>query len=316
MIRVQGVSKFYSDIIALDNISFEVRRGEILGFLGPNAAGKTTTMRILSCFIPPTHGTATVAGHDIFKASLEVRKKIGYLPENAPLYNDMRVREYLDFRARLKGVRRARRRQAVDTALERCGAADVRGQVIGTLSKGYRQRVGLAEALVHEPEILILDEPTVGLDPNQIRQVRALIRELGKNHTILLSTHILPEVEMVCGRVIIINKGRIVAMDTPENLLAQLRGGRTLCLEIGGPPEAVRERLAACPGVASVHQDRDGEDGYAAFSVLMEEGRDPREDIFRAVVAGGWTMREMKFTMVSLEEIFYEITAKEEEDQR
>jgi ABC-2 type transport system ATP-binding protein len=270
-------------------------------------------MRILSCFIPPSHGTATVAGHDIFKQSLEVRKKIGYLPENAPLYNDMRVHEYLDFRARLKGVQRARRRKAVQTAMERCGTLEVSRQVIGTLSKGYRQRVGLAEALVHDPEILILDEPTVGLDPNQIRQVRTLIRELGKNHTILLSTHILPEVEMICGRVIIINRGRLVAMDTPANLVAQLRGGRVLSLEISGVPEAVRERLAGCPGVAAVHQDKEAGEGYVAFSVVMDEGRDAREDIFRAVVAGGWTLREMKYTAVSLEDIFYEITSKEEE---
>jgi len=315
MIQVENISKFYHDIIAVDNISFEVHQGEILGFLGPNAAGKTTTMRILSCFIPPTHGHARVAGHDIFKDSLKVREKIGYLPENAPLYHDMRVEEYLNFRAGLKGVKRSRRKAAAGEAMERCGAMEVRSQVIGTLSKGFRQRVGLAEALVHDPDILILDEPTVGLDPNQIRQVRELIRELGKDHTILLSTHILPEVEMICGRVIIIDKGRLVAMDTPENLFRQLRGGQTLNLEIQGAPEAVSRGLETCPGVASVTKERETGEGYFTYSVLMKEGEDAREEIFRAVVAGPWVLREMKMTAVSLEEIFYEITTSEKREK-
>jgi len=313
MIQVRHLSKSYNGIIAVDDISFEVQQGEILGFLGPNAAGKTTTMRILTCFIPPSNGTATVAGHDIFEDSLAVRRKIGYLPENVPLYKDMRTAEYLTFRARLKGVRRSRLKQAVAGAMERCGAIEVRDQIIGTLSKGYRQRVGLAEALVHEPEILILDEPTAGLDPNQIKQVRELIQELSEDHTILISTHILPEVQLVCGRVIIISKGKLIAMDTPENLLYQLRGGRGLIFEIQGAPEEICERLSTCSGVLSVAQEEDLGDGYSSYTAIMREGADAREEIFRAVVANNWLLREMKFSSVSLEEIFYEITAKEEE---
>ncbi|HWB61556.1 MAG TPA: ATP-binding cassette domain-containing protein, partial [Chthoniobacteraceae bacterium] len=223
MIKVENLTKRYAGVTAVNNISFEVGKGEIVGFLGPNGAGKSTTMRILSSFMPATSGRASIAGFDVFEHSLEARAKLGYMPENVPLYTDMRVTEYLTYRAALKGVRGSRVRERVGDVKELCNLKEVENKVIDTLSKGYRQRVGLADALVHDPELLILDEPTIGLDPNQIRQVRELIKNLGKRHTILLSTHILPEVEMTCSRVIIINKGRIEASDTPQNLLGQMR---------------------------------------------------------------------------------------------
>ena len=228
MIKVDHLAKRYADVYAVNDISFEVHQGEILGLLGPNGAGKTTTMRILTCYMPATSGTATVAGYDVFRESINVRKQIGYLPENVPLYPEMRVREYLSFRAKLKRVPARERKTKIDECIEKCRIKEVQNQIVGTLSKGYRQRVGLADTLVNDPKILILDEPTIGLDPNQIRQVRQLIKELGEKHTILLSTHILPEVEMLCGRVIIVNKGKIVAMDTPSNLGTQLRGGSNM----------------------------------------------------------------------------------------
>ncbi len=223
MIKVESLTKRYGGFTAIDNISFEVGKGEIVGFLGPNGAGKSTTMRILSSFMPATSGRASIAGFDVFEKSLEARAHLGYLPENVPLYTDMRVTEYLNYRAALKGVRGRRLKERVGDVMELCSLTDVQNKIIGTLSKGYRQRVGLADALVHDPDLLILDEPTIGLDPNQIRQVRELIRNLGKHHTILISTHILPEVEMTCSRVIIINKGRIEASDTPKNLVDRIR---------------------------------------------------------------------------------------------
>ncbi|MEA3187705.1 MAG: gliding motility-associated transport system ATP-binding protein, partial [Chthoniobacter sp.] len=223
MIKVENLTKRYAGVTAIDNISFEVGKGEIVGFLGPNGAGKSTTMRILSSFMPASAGRASIAGFDVFEKSLEARAHLGYMPENVPLYTDMRVTEYLTYRAKLKGVTGRRLKERLGDVKELCSLREVENRIIGTLSKGYRQRVGLAEALVHEPDLLILDEPTIGLDPNQIRQVRELIRNLGKHHTILLSTHILPEVEMTCSRVIIINKGRIEASDTPQNLLSQMR---------------------------------------------------------------------------------------------
>ncbi|MCX6356554.1 MAG: ATP-binding cassette domain-containing protein, partial [Candidatus Aureabacteria bacterium] len=243
MIDVQHLSKRYANTLAVDNISFHVNKGEILGFLGPNGAGKTTTMRILTCFMPPTSGAASVAGFDIFTRSLDVRRHIGYLPENVPLYPDMRVSEFLDYRACLKGVPRKTRKKQLDEVMEKTLIGDVRHRIIGQLSKGYRQRVGLAEALIHDPKILILDEPTIGLDPNQVRQVRQLIKSLGGEYTILLSTHILPEVEMLCGRVIIIDRGRIAAMDTPERLTQRVRGETRIALEVRGPSGEVRGAL-------------------------------------------------------------------------
>src|SRR5439155_24166237 len=231
MIKVENLTKRYAGQPAIQDLNFEVSRGEIMGFLGPNGAGKTTTMRILAGFMPPTSGRATVAGFDVFDQSLQAREHLGYMPENVPLYTDMRVTEYLDFRAALKGVRGRRLRERVGDVKELCSLRDVENRIIGTLSKGYRQRVGLAEALVHEPDLLILDEATIGRDPNPIRQVRELIKNIGRQHTILLSTHILPEVEMTCSRVIIIHKGRIEACDTPENLLNQIRTATGVVLE-------------------------------------------------------------------------------------
>src|SRR5271170_2113438 len=249
MIKVENLSKRYAGVTAVNNISFEVGKGEIVGFLGPNGAGKSTTMRILSSFIPATSGRASIAGFDVFEESLQARSRIGYMPENVPLYTDMRVTEYLNYRAALKGVKGRRIRERVGDVKELCNLKEVENKVIDTLSKGYRQRVGLADALVHDPDLLILDEPTIGLDPNQIRQVRELIKNLGKHHTILISTHILPEVEMTCSRVIIINKGKIEASDTPRNLLNRLRtsGGIRLEAKTGGDTGA--DQLSRIPGV-------------------------------------------------------------------
>jgi ABC-2 type transport system ATP-binding protein len=269
-------------------------------------------MRILTGFIPATSGTARVAGYDVFADSLSVRKQIGYLPENVPLYHEMRVNEYLIFRSQLKGVPKKERRARIQEALEKCGVVEVQNQIVGTLSKGYRQRVGLADAMVHDPKILILDEPTIGLDPNQIRQVRELIKELGKRHTILLSTHILPEVEMICGRVIIINKGKLVAMDTPGNLTSRLRGGATINLEARGPFGQIKAGLERLPGVLNIK----GEDGNEThrFVVETDKGRDVREEIFRAFVENRWVLLEMKKEAVTLEEVFHQITTKEAEE--
>jgi ABC-2 type transport system ATP-binding protein len=293
----------------VDDISFHVDKGEILGFLGPNGAGKTTTMRMLTCFMPPTSGTATVAGYDIFRQSLDVRKAVGYLPENVPLYTDMRVEEYLDYRARLKGVPRRVRRSRLRDVMEKTLVADVRRRIIGQLSKGYRQRVGLAEALIHDPKVLILDEPTIGLDPNQVRQVRALIKQLGGEYTILLSTHILPEVEAICGRVIIIDHGRIVAMDTPENLIRNIRGGTRLSLEVRGPGEEIRQALAKIPGVERV--ERRG-NGVSTIAVEVRQGADVREEIARLIADRRWGLREMKKEILTLEDIFVHITMHEQ----
>src|SRR5438477_5423701 len=259
MIKVENLTKRYAGQPAIQDLSFEVSRGEIMGFLGPNGAGKTTTMRILAGFMPPSSGRATVAGYDVFEQSLQARQHLGYMPENVPLYTDMRVNEYLNYRAALKGVRGRRLKERVGDVKELCSLRDVENRIIGTLSKGYRQRVGLAEALVHEPDLLILDEPTIGLDPNQIRQVRELIKNIGKQHTILLSTHILPEVEMTCSRVIIINKGRIEASDTPQNLLSQLRTAGGVRLEAKTNTDNGLEQLSKLAGVRDVTEETDGD---------------------------------------------------------
>jgi ABC-2 type transport system ATP-binding protein len=309
MINVKHLTKRYVNIAAVDDISFNVGEGEIVGLLGPNGAGKTTTMRMITCFMPPTQGIATVAGYDIFNDSIQVRQQIGYLPENVPLYPDMRAIEYLMFRAKLKNIPRKERKRRIGLCLEMCGISDVQNQIIGTLSKGYRQRVGLADALIHNPKILILDEPTIGLDPNQIRQIRRVIKDLGEKHTILLSTHILPEVEMVCGRVIIINKGKIVAMDTPENLMKQLKSTANVVLEIKGEGEKIKDNLSSVNGVRSVVWKEKGDANE--FVVEAMEGRDLREDIFKCIVENNHILREMKRQAITLEEIFHQITTKE-----
>jgi len=311
MIKVDHLAKRYADVYAVNDISFEVHQGEILGLLGPNGAGKTTTMRILTCYMPATSGTATVAGYDVFRESINVRKQIGYLPENVPLYPEMRVREYLNFRAKLKRVPTRERKTKIEECIEKCRIKEVQNQIIGTLSKGYRQRVGLADTLVHDPKILILDEPTIGLDPNQIRQVRQLIKELGEKHTILLSTHILPEVEMLCGRVIIVNKGKIVAMDTPSNLGTQLRGGSNIVLEVRGNGEKIKNVLSVIKGVKKVLWHDNGE--ISNYTVEAEKGMDIREDVFSNIVKNNGIIREMKQASITLEEIFHQITMREQE---
>jgi len=306
MIKVENLTKRYAGQPAIQDLSFEVGQGEIMGFLGPNGAGKTTTMRILSSFMPPTSGRATVAGFDVFEQSLQARAHLGYMPENVPLYNDMRVTEYLDYRAALKAVPHRRVAERVGDVKELCGLKEVEKKVIGTLSKGYRQRVGLADALLHEPDLLILDEPTIGLDPNQIRQVRELIKNLGKQHTILLSTHILPEVEMTCSRVIIIHKGRIEACDTPENLLGKIMQAGGVVLEAKVGVDNGGEELKKISGVRDVTVDADGD--WKIFSLRVESGADVREEIFRLAIDRHWTVRELTQRRATLEDVFVELT--------
>jgi ABC-2 type transport system ATP-binding protein len=299
MIEVEKLSKQYGIFHAVDRLTFAVGRGEIVGFLGPNGAGKTTTMRILTTFLPPTSGRARLAGHDILDEPLGVRSRVGYLPENVPLYPEMRVREYLEFRAKLKDVPRSKRRTAIEHVLGRCRIRDVESRIIGQLSKGYRQRVGLAEAMVHDPDILILDEPTAGLDPIQIREVRDLIRELGDRHTILLSTHIMQEVEAVCGRVIVIVQGRIVVDDQ----LDKLRSEVAIVVQARGPAEPVRNVLETTQGVARVIL-KGVEDDVANFEIHPREGSDPREAIAQRIVQNGWGLRRLEWRRSTLEERF------------
>ena len=306
MIKVESLTKRYAGQPAIQNLNFDVGQGEIMGFLGPNGAGKTTTMRILAGFMPPTSGRATVAGFDVFSQSLQARSHLGYMPESVPLYNDMRVDEYLVYRAALKSVPRRRVAERVGDVKELCGLKEVKKQLIGTLSKGYRQRVGLADALLHEPDLLILDEPTIGLDPNQIRQVRELIKNLGKQHTILLSTHILPEVEMTCSRVIIIHKGRIEACDTPDNLLGKIRRAGGVLLEAKTGPDNGAEELKKIAGVRDVMIDVDGE--WKIFSLRVESGVDVREQIFRLATDRRWIVRELTQRRATLEDVFVELT--------
>ena len=306
MIKVENLTKRYPGQTAIQDLNFEVGKGEIMGFLGPNGAGKTTTMRILASFLPPTSGRATIAGYDIFTQSLQARAHLGYMPENVPLYPDMRVTEYLDYRAAIKGVPHRRVAERVGDVKELCGLKDVERKLIGALSKGYRQRVGLADALLAEPDLLILDEPTIGLDPNQIRQVRELIKNLGKQHTILLSTHILPEVEMTCSRVIIIHNGRIQACDTPDNLLGQIRQAGGVVVEAKVGSDNGLEELKKVPGVRDVMMDVDGD--WKKFSLRVESGIDVREEIFRLATARHWIVRELSQRRATLEDVFVEIT--------
>ena len=311
MIKVQQLTKCYGPVKAVDSIDFEVAKGEIVGFLGPNGAGKSTTMKILAGFLPPTSGRAEVAGRDVFRESLRAREHIGYLPENVPLYPDMRVHEYLRYRAAIKGVPGRRMNERVGDVLELCGLGDVEKKIIGRLSKGYRQRVGLADAMVHEPDLLILDEPTIGLDPNQIRLVRDLIRNLKRHHTILLSTHILSEVEMLCSRVIIINKGRIEALDSPQNLRARLGVGGQILLEARvADAKAAAAGIRRIGGVDSVAARADGP--WTVFTIQAGSGADPREALYEYAVAEKWPLRELSRSAVSLEQVFAEVTHAED----
>ncbi len=311
MIKVEGLTKRYGPATAVKDISFEVARGEIVGFLGPNGAGKTTTMRVLTGFLPPTEGKVSVAGFDVMEQPLEVKKRIGYLPESPPLYPEMEVDEYLEFVARLKAIPSPEVASRVDAVLERCAIGHVRKKLIAHLSRGYRQRVGLAQALIHGPDVLILDEPTAGLDPKQIIEVRRLIHALGGEHTIILSTHILPEVSGTCSRVLIINEGRLEASDTPENLTARLQGHESLWLDIEGPADQVEPKLLAVAGVNRVVREN-GHAGRTSWEV--ETGKDPaiRKEIARAVVESGWGLYEIRSIGLSLEEIFLKLTSSEE----
>jgi ABC-2 type transport system ATP-binding protein len=283
-----------------------VGAGEIVGFLGPNGAGKTTTMRILSSFMPATSGRAMIAGHDVFKDSIRARRNLGYLPENVPLYGDMRVTEYLRYRAALKDLSGRKLKQRVGTVKELCALKEVENKLISNLSKGYRQRVGLAESMIHEPALLILDEPTIGLDPNQIRQVRELIKAMGERHTILLSTHILSEVEMTCSRVIIINRGEIEASDTPENLVGKLRTSGTIKLEARTGPDNPADYISRIAGVREVQTET--KDQWSRCVIRVEANADPREEIYQLAVQKGWVIRELTSERPTLEDVFVELT--------
>jgi ABC-2 type transport system ATP-binding protein len=313
VIEVEHVSKVFNGRKAVDDISFKVEKGEVLGFLGPNGAGKTTTMRILTCYMPSTEGTARVAGYDVFEQSLEVRKRIGYLPENPPLYPEMTVDSYLNFVAKIKGARSNLRKNQVDEAIDKCNIGDVRKRIIGKLSKGYKQRVGLAQALLNNPEVLILDEPTIGLDPKQIHEVRSLIKGLASNHTVILSTHILPEVSMTCNRVVIINNGKVVAMDTPEGLAHQMKGAERISLTVDGPMEAVREKLLVVDGVSSV-QAEDSAGGPATYTVECKLDSDLRRELAKIVVSEGWGLLELRGISMSLEDVFINLTTQEHQE--
>jgi gliding motility-associated transport system ATP-binding protein len=296
----------------VDHISFEVHKGQIVGFLGPNGAGKTTTMRMLTCFLPPTSGTASVAGFDVLEQSMEVKKRIGYLPETPPLYPEMRTAEYLTFVGRLKGLAKAEISKRLDYVCERCAIGDVKDKLLGKLSKGYRQRVGLAQAIIHNPDVLILDEPTAGLDPKQINETRALIRSLAGDHTIILSTHILPEVEQTCEQVIIINKGKLVATDSVDNLQRRARGAESLLVEVAGrrgdlDAATVQERLERVSGVTRV-VFRNKRENRSTFEVESRKGSVIRGDLARAVVEAGWDLNELRPAAVSLEEVFLQLT--------
>src|SRR5712691_4802311 len=315
MISVESLTKTFADAEAVTGISFRVEKGEVLGFLGPNGAGKTTTMRMLTCFLPPSSGTATVAGFDVVEAPLEVKKRIGYLPEAPPLYHEMRTAEYLTFVGRLKGLSGAELRQRVDAVCDRCAVGDVKNKLLGKLSKGYRQRVGLAQAIIHHPDVLILDEPTAGLDPKQSNETRDLIKSLAGDHTIILSTHILPEVEQTCERVIIINKGKVVATDSVNNLQSRARGAELVLMEVAGRNGAldsarVQERLEKVAGVGRVACKEEKQSG-AIFEVESLKDKFVRGDLARAVVEAGWNLNELRTAAVSLEEIFLQLTGEQ-----
>lgn len=304
MIEVQNLTHYYGPTRAIHNLNFRVNKGEIIGFLGPNGAGKTTTMRILTGFMPPSEGTAQVAGFDVFYDSLEVRRRVGYMPESVPLYPEMTVRAYLDYMGALRKV--PRRKQAVDRAMEACGITDRANQMIAKLSKGYRQRVGLAQAILHEPEVLVLDEPTIGLDPRQVKEVRSLIRKIGREHTVILSSHILPEVSQMCSRVLIINKGEIVAEGTPAELTARLQGAERVLVRIADAAPEVKTVLRQVNGVLDVERLDDG-----AYQISCVKGSDRRAELARTIVGRGWGLLELRSVGMSLEDIFLQLTTEE-----
>ena len=310
MIEVQGLTKRYGPTVAVSDISFQVQKGEILGFLGPNGAGKTTTMRVITGFLTPSEGTVRVAGLDVVEKPLEAKRHLGYLPENPPVYPDMTVREYLSFVARIKGVARGEIRKRVDEVAQKCAVTDVQKRQIGKLSKGYRQRVGLAQALIHDPDVLVLDEPTAGLDPKQIIETRDLIRGLAGQHTIILSTHILPEVSKTCQRVLVINQGKVVAEGTPDELTRRLQGYETVLITAEGPAPEIMDRLERVAGVNLV-EPREATDARVTFEVHAEKERDARPELARAVVESGWKLFELKTSGLSLEDIFLKLTTQD-----
>lgn len=308
LVEADNLSRYYGNNLAVDGVSFRIDRGEIVGLLGPNGAGKSTTMRMLTCFLPPSSGTARIADSDVIENPTEVRRQVGYMPENNPLYEQMRCREYLTFRAELKGVARRTRRRRIEECMELCGVRDVRDQIIGTLSKGYHQRVGLADALLGDPDVLILDEPTIGLDPNQIRQTRATIAALSDRHTILLSTHILGEVEAICQRALIIDEGRIVADDTVENLSEKTLQA-AIETELKADPGAVRRALQALEDAEEVRVDAQGE--WCACTIVPQGGRDIREEVFELALREGWPLRELTLRRATLEDVFHRVTVED-----
>ena len=310
MIDIRGLSKNYRSIKAVDNISYKVEKGDIVGFLGPNGAGKTTTMRMITCFIPPSSGEATVAGFDIIKQPSEVKKNIGYLPENPPLYKDMTVASYLEFAGKIRGLNGKYLGKRIDYVLSRCGIKDVKKRLIGNLSKGYKQRVGLAQALIHEPKVLILDEPTIGLDPRQINDIRSLITELGGETTIILSTHILPEVTMTCNKVIIINKGKIVATDEQKNLSSNMIKSEKIYVLLSSPSDSVESEISGMDGVISVQKDGEKND---AFIIETKRDRDIRETVAKYCVEKNYGLKEIKRISLSLEDIFINLVTEEKE---
>jgi len=314
MIEARGLTKRYGTMLAADRVTFNVAKGSVLGFLGPNGAGKSTTMKMLSCFMPPTTGTARVAGCDILEDSIGVRRRLGYLPESVPLYTDMRVREYLKFRCKIKRVPRRERGKRIDYVIERCGIENVKDRIIVQLSKGYRQRVGLADAMVHNPDVLILDEPTVGLDPMQIRAVRSLIKSLAETHTVLLSTHILPEVEMICDAVVIIRRGRIVLTDTLAHLTQA--GIDRIVVRLRAPIEEARKAFGELAGMRSVEPTGRpaSDDGVSELALIADQEANVREAAFHKVVERGWSLLELKRDMPTLEEIFMKTVAGEEDE--
>ena len=310
MIEAKDLTKFYGSYPAIEDVSFEVRKGEILGFLGPNGAGKTTTMRIITGFIPPTSGTVSVAGYDIVDQSLEARKFIGYLPETVPLYTDMTVEGYLGFMGTLRGMNPKRIKVRTGETIDICRLGDYRKSLIGKLSKGFRQRVGIAQAILHEPEILVLDEPTIGIDPIQVVETRGLIKDVGKEHTIILSTHILPEVSMVCQRVLIINEGQIMAEDSPKNLAERLQGVEKVQVEVRGPEPEITKALKGVRGVVNVSHTSDGD--RHTYTVEAKRGLDLRSTISRVVISNGWSLLTIQLIGMSLEEIFLKLTTTED----
>ena len=313
MITVENLTKRFARKTAIESVSFQVEKGEILGFLGPNGAGKTTTMRIITGFMPASDGTVRVDGFDVFENPIDVRRRIGYLPENPPLYVEMTVAGYLRFVAKIKGVPKEKIDDEIKRVMERASITDVQERIIAKLSKGYKQRVGVAQALIGDPPVLILDEPTIGLDPKQIHEVRELIKDLAGNHTVVLSTHILPEVEQTCNRVVIIDRGKIVAVDTPQNLRFQLQGAERVFMEIQGPAPAITSKLKAMPGVIDVHTVGSN-DGRHRFQIEGELKKDIRSDLARAVVQNGWGLYELQSITMSLEDIFLKLTTAEERE--